>query len=266
MSPSFTLVYILACVAAVFGAPGTKQAFPEDPEPINTVTECGGLIDTSSAALDFLVSGSIPAGTRCLWTVQAPYDHQRFILTSSGLGNTSSIYLTAYSSNAEPGIQQRVTTIGQNHTIVSNVVLVTLIVSENQIPIQQGFSLHFFSSGDAATTTLAGHASITAANGSFTYPAGGGQYPNDDHRLFTFARSGTPAPTIRFTRVDLESDSECSYDFIRTYVWFDNLYLQVARFCGSTIPPSFTIPDGLALLAFGSDSSVTGSGFTFEWE
>lgn len=65
MSPSFTLVYILACVAAVFGsfqnknmhkylsvtpicisdnylvkiilgAPGTKQAFPEDPEPINT--------------------------------------------------------------------------------------------------------------------------------------------------------------------------------------------------------------------------------------
>lgn len=93
----------------------------------------------------------------------------------------------------------------------------------------QGFKLEFYSSGSPQNSDLSGHALLTEAKGNYTYPVNGGQYGNNENALFAIAPSVPGQPTLRFSRVDLENDSGCMRDPVRIFNWFDNGYLEVAR-------------------------------------
>ncbi|XP_021958573.1 exoskeleton protein RP43 [Folsomia candida] len=202
---------------------------------------------------------------RCIWTLKAPAHDLRFVLVSSGLKETDGLYLTEFGHlHAGPGRQQRVTTIGQNYTFISKHVFITLNVGHAPT---FGFSLQFFSSGyDDIFQRLTGQSSLTTGKGNLSYPVGGGQYGNNEVVWFTISSSVPSQPTLRFTRVDLEYNGSCNYDSLQTYTWFNNQFTEVARFCGTTIPPSLTLTEGLGLISFGTDGSTTGSGFDFEYE
>ncbi|XP_021966524.1 CUB domain-containing protein 2 [Folsomia candida] len=237
---------------------------PEDPVPVETVTTCGGYIVASSGTINFQVGGSIRADMRCIWTLKAPAQNQRFVLVSSGLKESDGLYLTDFGyAAAGPGAQTRVTTVGQNYTLPSKNVFITLNVGHAP---RMGFSLQFFSSGPDNYQMLTGLAALTGVKGNYSYPVGGGQYNNSVIDWFTLCPSTPSQPTLRFTRVDVEYNADCNFDSVRTYTWFNNQFSEVARFCGTTIPPSLTLPEGLGLIRFNSDSTDTRTGFDFEWE
>ncbi|OXA62871.1 exoskeleton protein RP43 [Folsomia candida] len=260
-SSSALVALILALVVVTSAIPKPRQNAPEDPEPILRVTTCGGFVEASSATIDFQPGGSIRADMRCIWTVRATYDSQRFNLVSSGLSENDGLYVTEYI--VIPGAQQKLTTVGQNYTVGTKTVLVTLSVGHAPT---FGFSLQFFSSGSSTNHMLSGHAELVGTRGNFSYPNNGIPYQNYEIALFTISPSIPAQPTLRFTAMALESDSLCQYDSVRTFTWFNDQYSQVARICGSTIPPSLTLQGGLGLISFTTDSSITGAGFSFEWE
>jgi hypothetical protein len=242
---------------------GSTIPTEEDPTPVETIETCGGRIDASSAEIIFQLGSSIRADQKCVWTLKAPYDNVRFRLTNSGLNTENDgIYLTNF-ANSVPGAQQRITTVGQNYTVSSGFILITLNVGNAPT---RGFRLEFFSSGFMdATPEFTGYANLNLNNGNLSYPVGGGQYRNGENALFVVNPTVPAQRTLSFTKMDVETGSGCPYDAVTIYNWFDNQYTQVAKVCGSTIPPATTLQSGVGLVTFTTDSSVTATGFNFEW-
>ncbi|OXA63049.1 cubilin [Folsomia candida] len=258
---------IIALVAFLFAvataAPQPYQGRPEDPEPVVSVTTCGGHVDASSASIQFQLGGSIRADMRCVWIVRAPYTVQRFSLISSGLKETDGLYITAISSSGLRN-SEKLSTLGQNVTVPSKSVMITLIVGHAPTV---GFKMEFYSSGGSSVAPdVTSYTILTTAKGNMTYPRNGGNYGSNEIALFPIAPSVPGQPTLRFTRVDLETGTSCQFDSIRIYNWFDGDYRQVAIFCAYTIPVSVTFQDGAGVVLFSSDSSVTRTGFDFQYE
>ncbi|XP_035708008.1 exoskeleton protein RP43 isoform X1 [Folsomia candida] len=141
--------------------------------------------------------------------------------------------------------------------------MITLIVGHEP---SLGFKMEYYASGSPVSPDITSHAIFSTAKGNLTYPSNGGNYRNDEIALFPIAPSVPGQPTVRITRVDVESGSSCQFDSVRIYNWFEDDYLQVAIFCAYTIPTSVTLQDGAGVVFFSSDFSVTRTGFDFEYE
>ncbi|OXA46136.1 Trypsin-1 [Folsomia candida] len=234
----------------------------EDPWPVESITTCGGRIAASSAEIKFQLGSSIRADQRCVWVLKPPYESSRFRLSSSGLGENDGLYLTSF-ANSQPGTQQQMTRVGQNYTIKSGFILVTLNVGNAPT---RGFRLEFFSSGLLSVTKdVTGFARLTTSTGNFSYPIGGGRYRDNENALFVINPTAPAMRTLMFSRMDVENHSECGYDAIMIYNWYNNQYIQVVRHCGSSLPPTTTFQSGLGLVTFESDDVFTTTGFDFEW-
>jgi trypsin len=235
----------------------------EDAVPSIDVTTCGGRIDSSSAAVNFNLGADIPAGQRCVWTVKTPYDSLRIGIQQSGLRAEDKLYVTELTATG-PGRQFELATVGEDLNIAGGLYLITLIAGPTAGAT--GFSLQYFASGYAdATPALSGYASLSDASGSYSYPVDGGNYDNDENAAFILNPSETGDRTLTFTRMDVETDSSCSYDAVAVFVWMNNMYTQLSRFCGTAIPAPFQIPGGLSLVTFTSDGSIVNTGFSFSW-
>ncbi|OXA62671.1 cubilin [Folsomia candida] len=258
---SVTSLIFFFLVIAVSAAPQLPVQTLEDPAPVTKIITCGGLIDASSAQIDLQVGGSIRADQRCIWLVKPPLNRQRFSLTSTGLGENDGLFVSTYMLGVV-GPPIKISTVGQNHTLTSDLVMVTLSVGHGPT---RGFSLTYFSSGSYVGPVLTGYTELTATAGNYSYPEDGGNYRNSENALFVIAPSVPGRPTLRFTFVELEFEGNCSYDSVRIFNWFDNNYIEVSRFCGTTIPPSLTLIEGAGIVTFRSDSSEVRRGFKFEW-
>lgn len=105
-------------------------------------------------------------------------------------------------------------------------VLVTLIVGAAP---SQGFNLVYFSSGFGdSSPALTGFETLSDTIGSLTYPASG-QYRNGENALFIVNPSAAGNRTLKFSALDVENDSSCSYDAVALYTWVNNAYVQQAR-------------------------------------
>ncbi|OXA36913.1 Tolloid-like protein 2 [Folsomia candida] len=227
MNSSLIILVIASCFAVVAAAPQPKQEHPEDPVPTVNVTTCGGLVDATSATIEFQLGGSIRADMRCVWIVRAPYFTKRFNLVSSGLKESDGLYFTPQSKDG----------LGTSQKLGSN-----------------------------WNTDLTGYAVLATTKGNLTYPINGGNYRSFENALFPIAPTVPGQPTLRFTRVDLEVHSSCLYDSIKTYNWFNGEYRQVSMICGNIIPPSVTLQDGLGFVLFVSDINNERTGFEFAYE
>ncbi|XP_021964307.1 bone morphogenetic protein 1 homolog [Folsomia candida] len=260
-----TLAVFLIAVVAVATAAPSAILVDEDPEPVATVTTCGGLVNTSSAAINFQLGESIPAGQVCLWTVQAPYDAIRFTLKESGLGMGDSLKLTRF-IGAVPGYQYNVTEVGANYTYSAGTVLVTLVTGASA---SSGFSLEMYSSGDldAGGGGFTHYETFQAATGATAYPGNGQPYMDDEVAVFIVSPSESGSRTLTFTGMDVEDSTGCIYDSVEVFSWsvsMDHLHSE-ARVCGSALPPPIMLETGLGVIIFKTDSSVTQGGFAFNW-
>jgi len=239
----------------------------EDTEPITTVTSCGGFVESSSGTIEFMVGQNLPRGQKCVWTVKTPYDSLRMRLTQSGLTDLDSIFVTRFNgAEGTIGSQIQINETGTDYTQAGGLVLVTLNVHDAPGHPARGFALQFFSSGFGdSSPALSGYASLNATTGSFKYPQSG-QYGNSESALFVLSPEGAGDRTLTFSAMDVENDSSCRYDAVAVYSWSNNQYTLLNRFCGSTAPAPFQLPGGAGLVTFVTDSSVTGSGFTFGWQ
>ncbi|OXA64314.1 Trypsin-1 [Folsomia candida] len=236
----------------------------EDPEPATTVTNCGGMVESTSAAINFNLGSNVAPNQKCAWVVKAPYDQLRMQLVESGLTSGDGIYVTEYNL-VGPGRQVQITTVGEDVMLPSGMYFLTFIAEPSGT--SQGFSLEFYSSGylDSTTIALSGFAHLTTPTGSHSYPVGGGSYQNNENAVFIVNPEVGGDQTLTFTRVDIEDASDCGYDALAVYTWTNNQYTQSLRFCGTTMPNPFPIPGGLSLVTFTTDSSITATGFDFSW-
>jgi len=235
----------------------------EDDAPVMNSTMCGGLVESSSGALSWSVGMDIVPNQRCVWTVKGPYDALRFRLTASGLSNGDNIYAARYTTGA-PAREFEIGGVGTDYEVVGGTYLVTFTAGANSTG--QGFTLEFYSSGFGdSSPPFSGYAMLSTATGSYSYPEGGGQYGNNENAVIILNPATPGDRTITFTRMDVENDNACAYDAVTIFTYANNRFTQLAKFCGSSIPSAFTIPGGLALITFTSDSSVTATGFTFGW-
>ncbi|XP_035714138.1 cubilin [Folsomia candida] len=233
----------------------------EDPSPILAITTCGGLIESSSAIINFQLKGSIRADMRCIWVVQAPYENQRFTLISSGLGENDGIYISTHRHYVITE-QQKISVVGQNYTISAPLVIITFSAGHSPT---KGFSLSFSSSGLPVQKFLTGYADLTTKSGNYSYPVKGNSYANNENAMFFVAPAVPGCPTLRFTFVDVEPHSYCGFDYVRIFTWLGNQYKQAATFCGDRIPPNITFIEGAGLVMFHSSDRLVKSGFKFEW-
>ncbi|XP_035707806.1 exoskeleton protein RP43-like [Folsomia candida] len=225
------------------------------------VTTCGGYVNTSSALIEYQPGASIRADQQCVWIVKVPLTFLRFRLVSSGLGENDGLFINDFLSYA-PTTQKKLI-VGENYTVSSDQAVITLSVGHAPT---RGFSLEFFSSGMVtARGPYSGFASLNMNSGNFSYPSNGGQYRDGENAVFVVNPIVPAQRTLRFTRMGLEYANNCVYDAVSVYNWFNNEYIQLGRYCGTTLPPTFTLEAGVALVVFRSDTSNVGVGFAFEW-
>jgi len=237
----------------------------EDPAPISHTESCGGLVESSSGNISYSLREYLPANQKCVWTVKAPYDNFRFRLTTSGLRDADGLFVTSYSSGtATPGDTSRISAVNTDYTVSGSMVLITLVVHDGTPP-SEGFNLQFFSSGYGDSSSVSGYASLNATSGMYTYPQGGGDYANGENAVFVVNPAVAGSRTLQFTAVDVEAGTGCTYDAVSVYTWRNSSYTQSARFCGTANPAPIALDEGVALVTFTTDSSITGGGFTFQW-
>lgn len=68
---------------------------------------------------------------------------------------------------------------------------------------------------------------------------------------------------VTFTEFNVETNSTCSWDYLRLYNGATTTAPQIGQYCGTTIPPAFTATnaDGALTFLFRSDNQVTKSGW-----
>ncbi|OXA42073.1 uncharacterized protein LOC110859646 [Folsomia candida] len=260
------LAVFLIAVVAVATADRSAILVDEDPAPVVTITTCGGMVNTSSAAINFQLASSIPAGQACLWTVQAPYDAVRFTLKESGLG-MGDLKLTQF-IHAIQGYQYNVTEIGANYTYSAGTVLVSLVTGAEA---SSGFSLEMYSSGDldVAGGGFTHYETFLNSTGATAYPGNGQPYMNNERAVIIVSPSDAGSRTLTFTGMELEQPSgfHCLYDKVKVLSWYVPWGHLVTEeiLCRSELPPPIMLDTGLAVILFTSDSSVTRGGFAFNW-
>jgi trypsin len=241
----------------------------EDEVPVETIESCGSteLLTGSSARINLFDGVDLTPNYKCTLALQTPYDSVRLRLVSSGLSSGDGLFVTNFDAAAGTvGAHTEITTVGQNVTVLGGLLLVTLSVGSGTTG--KGFSLEYYSSGfgaDSGKPTTFGK--LTEDYGEYSHPVGGGEYDNGERTLFLI-NTETPVATTKaltFTRFDVEADSDCAYDAVRTYNWSNNRFNLLSTNCGSSLPAQQTLPGGLGLVAFTTDSSITESGFTFRW-
>ncbi|OXA46871.1 Deleted in malignant brain tumors 1 protein [Folsomia candida] len=163
------------------------------------------------------------------WIVRGPYLTHRFQLISSGLKETDGPYLAQYKHiPSGPGGQIK---LAECHDRLENCYyhLERGTHPELELEPRTGFKLDFFSIGATQAQYLTGNVVLSSVRGNFSYPVGGGNYENFESVVFAIAPTVLSQPTVRFTKVDLETGSNCNYDSIRVYNWYEFEYLLVHK-------------------------------------
>ena len=103
---------------------------------------------------------------------------------------------------------------------------------------------------------------FTEPKGHITYPAGNAsEYTNNEHVVFTFTANGTNQILVRITRMSLEYQRNCLYD----YIAMEGAGHADGKYCGNKSDLSFLSLGKTLTVTFRSDSSISGSGFQLSW-
>jgi hypothetical protein len=247
-----------------------KEAITPPAESNETWVEqregCGGVLSGSSGYIAYNLGQSYGSNERCVWTIKAEdRESVRVRVRTSGLDSQSSLSITEIDlDGATTTTTTRLADL-ENHVFSGPVVLLTF--SSGNFASGQGFDFEFYgTSYGGATDSMHDHLHNIDLNGSQNFPVGGGDYNDNAFATFLVNPTGATRAQLQFTRMDLEGGS-CSYDWVQVFAYANGQWSSVSgKLCGSALPGEpFVGPEGLLLVFFKTDSSITESGFTYQW-
>ncbi|XP_075796837.1 ovochymase-1 isoform X2 [Pelodiscus sinensis] len=139
--------------------------------------------------------------------------------------------------------------------IFANVAELMDFVTQNIIPVPDRLLPHF-PEGCSPHGML-----VFGASGRIQYPQSSeSNYPNNSLCMWNITVPEDKAILIQFTRLDLESQITCDYDYMSFYS--DKREL-IGKICGDVLPAPLLIDSNQAIVNLVTDGSSTGSGFEF---
>ncbi|MFY7886995.1 MAG: CUB domain-containing protein, partial [Dolichospermum sp.] len=94
-----------------------------------------------------------------------------------------------------------------------------------------------------------------------TITDGQGNYSNFQRCSWLINPPGVNTLTLQFLDINMES---CC-DFVDVFEGPDSTFNRIGRFTGTTIPPTITVPGGVAWVRFTTDVSLVFSGFSLNY-
>jgi len=229
---------------------------------------CGGVLSGSSGYIAYKVGQAYSPNERCVYTIHADSDREsiRVRVRSSGLGPGASLTVTEL--DYEGAATTTTTTLSdlENH-VFRGPVLFLVFSTGTSLPIGTGFDLDFYGTSYGGATGLNhDHLHNRAASGSQNFPVNGGQYRDNAFGTFIVNPTASRSTALRITRMDIEGGS-CTYDWINVYNYANGQFTSLSgRLCGSNPPAAtYTGTEGVLIIFFRTDSSITQTGFTYEY-
>jgi len=251
-----------------FFADWLAEGILPEPEDNSTYVEqregCGGNLVGSSGLIEYELNGQHTANERCTWFVRANMrETVRLNLTASeGFGPGTYLEITQVSPDtAKTGDRSRLEPETSIVLVPGPMILITLV--SNTSDVGGSFSLPFQGLGEQGSSDLDwSHFHAGNDTGSFAYPAGGGQYGNNELNTFVI-NPPTGELNMVWDRLNMEASS-CAYDMLNIHTHTAEGFNSISTVCGTTLPPP-TVSDGVIVLIMKTDSSVTGTGFQVSW-
>jgi len=228
---------------------------------------CGGVLSGSSGYIAYKVGQFYNPNERCVWTIKAE-DRESIRLRVRTSGLDSSATLTVTELDYEGATTTRTVALAdlEDHIVSGPVVFV--VFSTGSASFGSGFDLEFYGTSYGGATGLAhDHIHNNAASGTQNFPVDGGQYKDNAFGTFVVNPANARQASLTITRLDIESSATCAYDWITVYTYANGEFSPLsAKICGSSPPTTqFVGDEGLLLIFFRTDSSVTQTGFAYSY-
>jgi len=227
---------------------------------------CGGVLDGSSGYVSYKVGEFINPNERCIWSIKAEdRESVRIRVRSSGLDADSTISVTEIDFEGATTTTTHIVGDLDSHTFRGPLVFVTF--SSGASSFGSGFDFEFYGTSYGGATGLNhDHLHNGMASGSQNFPVGGGQYRDNAFGTFVVNPANAAVASLQFTRFDLEGGS-CTYDWVSVHSYANGQFTSLSgKLCGTTTPPQrFTGNEGILVLFFKTDSSVTSTGFAYDY-
>ncbi|XP_060698417.1 deleted in malignant brain tumors 1 protein-like [Hemiscyllium ocellatum] len=124
---------------------------------------------------------------------------------------------------------------------------------------RSGFSAYYYTVPDNGDGSCGGY--LEAAYGSFTSPNYPYFYEDNEQCTWYIRGDSDQRIKLKFTHVDLEVSSTCSYDYIAIYDGPSTNSVLLSKFCSGS-DETFTSTSNSMTVYFRTDSSVTRRGFS----
>jgi len=226
---------------------------------------CGGVLSGSSGYISYKLDQSYNQNERCIWTIKAEdRESVRIRVRTSGLDPLASISVTELDYEGATTTNTHLVGDLDSHVFNGPVIFLTFQSGSGS---GSGFDLEFYgTSYGGATGLIHDHLHNNALSGSQNFPVGGGSYSDNAFGTFVVNPSGASQVSLRVTRLDIEGGS-CSYDWISVYNYANGRFTNLSgKICGNSPPTTtFVGTEGILVIFFASDSSITQTGFTYEY-
>jgi len=228
---------------------------------------CGGVLVGSSGYISYKLGEAYNANERCLWTIRSDSDRESIRIKVRNSGLDSGAVLIVTEVDFEDATTSRTIAIEdlESHVFNGPAVFVTFVAGG--FAAGTGFDLEFYGTSYGGSTGL-NHDNLFngGASGTQSFPVGGGSYQDNAFGTFVVNPAGARSTSLIVTRLDIEGGS-CAYDWIRVFSFSDGQWSPVSeKLCGNSPPGSpYTGPEGLLVVFFKTDSSITQTGFSYSW-
>ncbi len=176
------------------------------------------------------------------------------------------VYIGEGSLPAEPTANVAVNSYTPSVPLNEFTTYVWKVVPKNGIGSATDCGTWSFTTGVTYNTILMHSGSVTSCNGIFMDSGGAtGAYANSETYTLTI-NPGTEGANVKvtFTSFDVESNTGCTYDYLKVYNGATTSAPLLGTFCGTTVPGPFTATTGSLTFYFKSDTSVPKAGWAAE--
>jgi len=228
---------------------------------------CGGVLVGSSGYISYKLGEAYNANERCLWTIRSDTDRESIRIKVRNSGLDSGAVLIVTEVDFEDATTSRTIAIEdlESHVFNGPAVFVTFVAGG--FAAGTGFDLEFYGTSYGGSTGL-NHDNLFngGVSGTQSFPVGGGSYEDNAFGTFVVNPAGARSTSLTVTRLDIEGGS-CAYDWIRVFAFADGQWRPVSeKLCGNSPPGTpFVGSEGLLVVFFKTDSSITQTGFSYSW-
>ncbi|KAG4066297.1 hypothetical protein HA402_000521 [Bradysia odoriphaga] len=230
---------------------------------------CGGTFEVDSHGIIASPGspGNYPSNRDCEWDITAPFgkriQFQFFTMQLEAHETCQYDYVAIYSGSSTSGTllnkycntsHPEPLTTPENHAVVT--------FHSDEAGTDAGFQIHY-----TIVEGIPGCGGVfTASIGEFGPPTQNGVYQRNLLCEYLIRMPVGSRIEIKFKSFELEESRECDYDYIEIFEGSSDKDPKVSKYCGNSIPPSYTSLGNVLLVVFKSDWSANFEGFRISYE